>query len=257
MQHNTFSGLFIGQHVITLDTVPSTNDYLKERLAKSAPFPEGTVIMAVEQFAGKGQRGAVWESRPGENLTFSLFLTPSFLEPRDQFALTIMVSLGIVDFLEFMAGTHRVSIKWPNDIYMNGRKLGGILIENQMQGKRWKHAIVGIGLNVNQQEFPTPIVDRAISLSLLTGQCYEPAFLLPALCASIEKRYVALKKGGRDAQMQAYLQRLYRFGEDAPYLVDGSRMFGKICGVSPEGRLLVDFGSRIADFGIREITFLP
>lgn len=257
MQHNTFFGGFIGQNLITLATTPSTNDYLKKELAKSTPVPEGTVIMAVEQSAGKGQKGAVWVSERGMNLTCSILLKPTFLNPVDQFSLTVMVSLAIVDFLAPWTKGHEVSVKWPNDIYVGNRKIGGILIENVMQGRHWKYAILGIGLNINQTVFPNPFRHRATSLRLLTGDVPGPAELLPALCASIEKYYEALRRGEKEQQAHHYKQLLYRLDEEAAYLVDGVQVWGKIRGVGPQGRLLVDFGGHLTDFGIRDIVFLP
>lgn len=255
MQHNSFSGGFIGQNLVTLAATSSTNDYLRRELAKSKPVPEGTVIMAVEQFAGKGQQGAVWESEPGQNLTCSILLTPTFLDPTDQFSLTVMVSLAIVDFLTPHIGSHQVAIKWPNDIYVDGRKIGGILIENVVQGRQWKSAIIGIGLNIRQTRFPAQFRDRATSLKMLTGDVSDPVAYLPGLCAEIEKQYVALREGQHEQQAQRYRQLMYQIDEEATYLVDGVPVRGKILGVGPHGRLLVDFGGHIADFGIREIAF--
>src|SRR5690606_25093723 len=126
--------------------------YLKNELSKSTPLHEGTVIMAVDQYAGKGQQGTVWQSEPGKNLTFSLLLTPFFLSPKHQFRLTVAVSVALVRALATLLG-ERVAIKWPNDLYVGDRKIGGMLIENILQGPRWKSAIIGIGLNVNQTVF--------------------------------------------------------------------------------------------------------
>src|SRR5690606_4492328 len=105
---------------------------------------EGTVIMAVDQYAGKGQKGTSWQSEPGKNLTFSLLLTPAFLDPKNQFSLTVAMSLAVARWLESLLRA-AVTIKWPNDIYVSDRKIGGILIENILKGNIWKSAIVGIG----------------------------------------------------------------------------------------------------------------
>src|SRR3546814_4243945 len=103
--------------------MPATNDDLKEALSKSTPHPEGTVIMAVDQYGGRGQKGTVWQSEPGKNLTFSLLLTPTFIDPKQQFVLTAAISLAMARWLEALTRVD-VTIKWPNDIYIGDRKIG-------------------------------------------------------------------------------------------------------------------------------------
>src|SRR5690606_30129759 len=114
LQSNTILGLFVGQNVITLPVVDSTNEYLKKELSKSTPFTEGTVIMAVHQAAGRGQKGSVWHSEDGKNLTFSILLTPSFLKPAHQFRLTVAISLAVAKWLTTLLQLP-IRIKWPND----------------------------------------------------------------------------------------------------------------------------------------------
>lgn len=255
MQNNTFSGGFVGRNLIRLDSVPSTNDYLKERLSKSTPFPEGTVIMAVHQTAGKGQQGATWESEPGKNLTFSLLLNPVSTAPSHQFALTVVVSLALVEFLEKLLPGQQVQIKWPNDIYVGGRKIAGILIENSISGRRWKHAVIGIGLNVNQINFPAAFRKRVTSLQLLTGQEYHLDELLAGLCAAIETNYEGMELSATPWLLGQYVKKLYRYNEPATYLIDGVPVPGKIAGVTLQGRLQLDFNGHIVDFGIKEVEF--
>ena len=125
MQNNIFSGLFVGQNLISIKEVDSTNTFLKNLVANSKPVPEGTVIMAESQYAGRGQQQNGWHSEPGKNLTFSLLLNPAFLAVTDQFDLTRVVSLGVYDALEPILGNN-LKIKWPNDIYYGDKKLGGI-----------------------------------------------------------------------------------------------------------------------------------
>src|SRR5690606_16121061 len=168
-QSNTFSSFFSGQNLITLKRVSSTNDYLKQELSKSTPFNEGTVIMAEEQTAGKGQKGSKWISDPGKNLTFSLLLKPTFLSPVHQFDLNIAVCVSIFETLFPLMG-NQVKMKWPNDIFVNDKKLGGILIENILQGNSWKESIIGIGINVNQEDFGD--LENACSIKQLLHREY-------------------------------------------------------------------------------------
>jgi BirA family biotin operon repressor/biotin-[acetyl-CoA-carboxylase] ligase len=153
LQNNIFSSLFIGQNFFTLKEVDSTNNFLKELLSNSTPLVEGTVIMAENQYAGRGQQHKSWHTEPGKNLTFSILLMPVFLPVEDQFDLTRVVSLGVFDALWPITG-NKLKIKWPNDLYYGDNKLGGILIENIIQSGKIKASVIGIGLNINQESFP-------------------------------------------------------------------------------------------------------
>lgn len=255
LQSNTFSGLFEGQNVITLQRIPSTNEYLKNKLSKSTPLREGTVIMAVDQYAGRGQKGTVWQSEPGKNLTFSLLLMPSFLDPKHQFHLTVAISIAIAQWLESLLHRH-VKIKWPNDIYVGDRKIGGVLIENILKGSVWKSAAIGIGINVNQVAFPDTIDERITSIKQILHRDCDPAELLTDLCQYIERAYTELKKGANNTLLTRYKQYLYRLGELHPFLVDGVRVNGVLSGVTESGRLQVDFNGHTVDFDIKEIAFV-
>ena len=153
MQNNIISGLFVGQNFVTLKEVDSTNNFLKNLASNSKPVIEGTVIMAENQYAGRGQQQNGWFAQPGKNLTFSILFKPHFLAVADQFDLVRAVSLGVFDTFEPLLGAG-LKIKWPNDIYHGDQKLGGMLIENMIQGGQIKNSIVVIGLNINQQNFP-------------------------------------------------------------------------------------------------------
>jgi BirA family biotin operon repressor/biotin-[acetyl-CoA-carboxylase] ligase len=122
LQNNIFSGLFVGQNFLVLKEVDSTNNFLKELLSNSKPLMEGTVIMAENQYAGRGQHQNGWHAEPGKNLTFSLLLKPHFLPVIEQFDLIRAVSLGVFDALQPILGD-KLKIKWPNDIYYADFKL--------------------------------------------------------------------------------------------------------------------------------------
>lgn len=211
--------------------------------------------MAVDQHDGRGQKGTVWQSEPGKNLTFSLLLTPTFLDPKQQFALTVSISLAIAQWVESLTQT-TATIKWPNDIYIGDRKIGGILIENVLKGKTWKFAVVGIGINVNQTEFPPAIQKQTISVKQILHRDCQVSELLPDLCKYIEQEYIALKSGSLEALYASYTQRLYRLGELRPYLIDGINVEGVTRGVTETGRLQIDFNGYLTDFDIKEIAFV-
>ncbi len=255
MQSNTILGLFVGQNVITLPSVDSTNEYLKAELSKSTPVVEGTVIMAVEQVAGRGQKGATWHSEAGKNLTFSVLFNPVFLHPSNQFRLTVAISLALAHWLESVL-QYPVSIKWPNDSYVDGRKIAGILVENMLKGQTWKSAIVGIGINVNQTDFPVGAARRPCSIKQFLHRDSNIPELLSDLCNYLEQEYLALKNGGHEAQLAQYKQRLYRLGEPHPFLIDGVQVTGMLCGVTETGKLMIDFNGHVAAFDIKEVEFV-
>ena len=254
MQNNTISGLFIGQNLITLKSVDSTNDYLKYQLAKSEPLPEGTVILAEDQFAGRGQFDNKWISQPGKNLTFSILLSPVFLEPIKQFSLNIAVSLGINDTISSFIGCD-CKIKWPNDIYFKDKKIGGVLIENILQGSKWKYAIVGIGINVNQIEFDERITNIT-SLSQILGKEIPLNPLLSALFASINVRYNQLKGNDFENHIQEYKKNLYRYGSLHTYESNGIPFEGMISNIKPEGQIEITVGEEVKTFSLKEVKYL-
>lgn len=253
MQSNTFSSFLNGQKFITLKSISSTNDYLKEELSKSAPFSEGTVIMAEEQFGGRGQSGNKWLSESGKNLTFSILLKPSFLNPIQQFNINIVICVAIYEALYPLLG-EELAIKWPNDIYVGDRKLGGVLIENILQGNEWKESVVGIGINVNQEDFSG--LKNACSIKELLHREYILTDLLYDLCKSIEKRYFQLKNQGIADLQLVYRKALYGLNEVRKFNLEGVSVEGKIIDVADDGQLIVDFNGHSARFNFKEIEFV-
>lgn len=253
MQNNTFSGLFVGQNIIALPRIDSTNNYIKNLLSKSEPLPEGTVIMAEEQYAGRGQFNNQWLSEPGKNLTFSILLFPSFLHPNQQFLLNIAISIAINEVLAKIIGS-ACKIKWPNDIFFNEAKLAGILIENNLSGRNWNHAIVGIGINVNQTEFPS-YIQNVTSLKQITSHTFDLHLLLRDFCTTIEQRYLELKNHRAQHHYSFYLSNLYRYNEHTEFQIHQDYKEGKIVGVDERGSLLINIGGEIHAFAPKEVSF--
>ncbi|QJD97118.1 biotin--[acetyl-CoA-carboxylase] ligase [Mucilaginibacter robiniae] len=254
MQNNIFSGAFVAQNLVTLKEVDSTNTYLKNILANSEPVPEGTVIMAESQYAGRGQQQNKWFAEPGKSLAFSLLLKPAFLPINQQFDLTRIVSLGVHDALQPLTG-NQLKVKWPNDVYVNQRKLGGILIENQVQGSTLKSAIVGVGLNINTSQFPD-WVPNAISLKQILHTDYDLKALLLEICEAIGKWYIKLQAGETSLIRQQYLQALYRFNEEHFYKRNHEVIEGRIVGVTDSGLLEVQQPDGVQRYNLKEIEFL-
>jgi BirA family biotin operon repressor/biotin-[acetyl-CoA-carboxylase] ligase len=254
LQNNIFSGLFVGQNLVTIKEVDSTNTFLKTLLSNSKPLPEGTVIMAESQYAGRGQQQNKWHSEPGKNLTFSILLTPVFLPVSDQFDLNRVVSLGVYDALYPYLGD-KVKIKWPNDIYYNDRKLGGILIETHVQGTHIKDAIIGIGLNINQENFESG-AGNAISLKQILHRDYDLKTILSEICSHIEAYYLNLRAGKFLFVRNTYLSRLYWLNEVKPFRSNDQVFEGVIKNVKENGMLVVENNNGQQEFSLKQIEFL-
>ena len=254
MQNNTFSGLNVGQNLVTLKEVDSTNTFLKNVLANNEPVPEGTVIMAESQVAGRGQQLNKWYSSINESLAFSLLLKPHFLPVPQQFLLTCAISLGIHHALLPLVG-NQLKIKWPNDVYVGNGKLGGILIENQVQGNAIRNSIIGIGLNINQQEFPA-WVPNAVSLRQILHTDYDLKALLLEICSHIEHWYIKLKQGETSQIQAAYLETMYWLNSPGVFKAQDIIFDGVIAGVSPTGQLQVINNGLLKSYNLKEIEFL-
>lgn len=210
--------------------------------------------MAESQYAGRGQQQNRWHSEPGKNLTISLLLKPSFLSISLQFDLTRVVSLGIINALGPFLG-EKLKIKWPNDIYYGDKKLGGILIENTLQGSQIKNSIIGIGLNINQDVFPMEVAS-AVSMKQILHRDYDLEFILSEICKNIEAVYLSLRSGRYDAVRNEYMERLYRLNEEKYYRSGVSIFEGMITGVTCEGLLLVNAEGIEKKYNLKEIEFL-
>ena len=151
---------------IWLPTIDSTNSEAFRRLPE---LSSGTVLAAHEQTAGRGQRGNRWYVKPGDNLTFSIVLKFTGLPVSGSFRLNVLCPLAVSRYLR-AAGIKAV-VKWPNDVYVGRRKICGILVENTLEGASVAASVAGIGINVNQTDFPE--VSGATSMSLLTGLHYD------------------------------------------------------------------------------------
>lgn len=251
--------LFIGQNAIYVKSLASTNSYASD-LLRQIELSEGSIIYTFEQEKGRGQRGNSWESEPNKNVTLSLVLHPGFLPPVHQFFLTKITSLAVADlmaeFLHATAFAHQVHIKWPNDIYVNDRKIAGILIENYLRDTTIQHAVVGVGINVNQETFHT--APQAVSLFSLTHQTIDLMQCIERFCELFEGRFLQLQSKKWQKLDADYLQYLYRLNEWNTYRTNENQQFeGNIRGVSKIGKLQVEvISGEIKEFDLKEIVFV-
>ncbi|WP_317127639.1 biotin--[acetyl-CoA-carboxylase] ligase [Hymenobacter rigui] len=245
--------LFTGQQLVWLPECPSTNTEA-QLLAVQNRATDGCCVITDKQTAGRGQRGNQWEAAAGENLTMSVVWKPAFLPAADQFLLSQAVALAVHDWLAALLGPDpQLRVKWPNDLFFGSQKLGGILIENTLSGAKIQHSIVGIGININQQQFAVP---TATSLVTITGRVYSVSTLAARLLESLERRYLQLRGGRIGALRTEYLRVLYRFQEEHDYEADGQRLRGQIVGVDEAGRLALATTSGLRYFDLKEIKYL-
>lgn len=196
--------MIIGSSIMRHDSLPSTNT-LANRMVKEGDPPEGTVIVAGYQTAGKGQGSKIWESERDKNLLMSVILYPDKIAPENQILITMFVSLAICDFMDTVF--QGVRIKKPNDIYFGKDKMAGILIENEIIDGMIKSCVIGIGLNVNQTVFG-PEIPNAVSLKLVTGTEHNIESCLQRLLSALDSRYFDLLYGDHGALEREYFERL-------------------------------------------------
>ena len=225
----------IGSRIIKIDKIDSTNRYLVDLLNDQA-LEEGTVVVAQNQFAGKGQGDHRWESEPGKNLTFSFVIWPRFLDISKQFMLNKIISLAIKDFIAEELDAKRVSIKWMNDVYVDNNKIAGMLINNAIPGYTFKHAVIGIGANINQEVFRSD-APNPVSLKALTGKEYNLEKSLKKLFYYLNNRYLQLKEFQFETIDSHYVSSLYKYNSFHPYIYQNKKITAKITGVDAYGRL--------------------
>ena len=183
-------------NIIWLETAESTNKTLREGLET---YDNLSVVAAREQTAGRGQGTHTWYSTKGKNLTFSILYNPEMLLTQDMILITCATTIGIRDYLLEKGVTAR--IKWPNDIWVGDRKICGILIENILDGKRIRHSIIGIGLNLNEKDWPSDL-PNPVSLGNITGKTYDTDTELELLTKIIRRRFALIDSSDGRLKLQ-------------------------------------------------------
>lgn len=255
MQNNTFFGISQPSSLIVLDNVSSTNDYFKDLLTNFKPQLPFTAIMARNQTHGKGQRGNTWLSKPNETLTVSYLFCPKNIPPRDQFILTIISSLAVYETLKPFVNEH-LAIKWPNDIMIKNKKVGGILIENKISTNAIKHSIIGIGINTYTTEFSNEIAHKSTSLKL---ENFDFNLTIIELARRIQKQLlyykIQLEQEGTENLWKMYNSKLFRKDQLAKFTIENKEIQGTIKGVDYDGRLLVSIDNTINKYDLKDITY--
>ena len=234
--------------IIKLDATDSTNDYLRQMILDTT-LTTPTVVWSMFQKKGKGQRGNVWTSPRGKTLMFSLYI-PNLSRSADQlFSIHKIVSVCLADWLLSLQ-IPDISVKWPNDILSGDKKLAGILVESSVQKSTTKSIIIGMGINVNQIQFPQ--LPNATSMRLRTAKSYD---LNTLLLSFLPKLLEGLTHPGKDWDT-AYHQSLYGLNQNRRFISGKYEFYGIIRSVTPDGKLVLETETGDQMFEVKELQFV-
>jgi BirA family biotin operon repressor/biotin-[acetyl-CoA-carboxylase] ligase len=236
---------------IELLTVDSTNNYAMAQV-QSDEVQHGTAWFAHSQTAGKGQRGRRWHAQPGQNITMSAALHINGLAVSEQFYLSAAIALAAHDLFSRYAISESC-VKWPNDIYWNDRKAGGILIENIIRGNNWQWAVAGTGININQTAFGDN-AGRAVSLKQVTGKTFDVIELAKELRGYEIERYNELLDD-KGSILREYNQVLYKKDKPVRLRKENIVFEAVIKEALPDGRLRVE-GAAWEFFNFGEVEWV-
>ena len=260
-----------------LGAVDSTNRLLHDRAQAAAragaPLTEGTSLRADFQTAGRGRHDRTWEGRPGDNLYVSYLLSPAGLPAARLFTLSQALALAVRDAVDELAPGREALVKWPNDVFLDGGKVAGLLVEAGLAGARVLYVVAGVGLNVNQRDFPG--APQATSLRVGLPRDLDVGAVWDALTRRLQVAHAALAEqvGAGDTYPTArrYHEHLLGFGEWARYTRrdgrggrDGGRdgdgggatFAARLQGVDADGRLVLEHGGRERRYSMDEVRYL-
>ena len=243
---------YLGKNLIFLKSIDSSNSYAKELLTNSKP-KNGTVILAEEQTAGRGQAGNSWQSNAGENLTCSIIINTSWMPANEQFSLNMAVSLAVLRTIKFfLKDEAEVSVKWPNDVLVDKQKICGILIENTIYGNNLLNSIIGIGLNVNQKDFGEYV--QATSIRKITQKTVDLLVVLKKLLIEME-HYLSLIQN-KALLKDNYLRNLFLLNQESRFTYDEREVSGIIRNINDAGQLIIEIDGNICVVNMKEIRFI-
>ncbi|MBN2614419.1 MAG: biotin--[acetyl-CoA-carboxylase] ligase [Bacteroidales bacterium] len=237
------------------DSLSSTNDSAVELVMKGQA-KEGLVLVTSEQTKGKGHGSNRWESARGKNLTLSVILEPRFLEASDQFFLTKIVSLALQETLQKYLPEHTIRIKWPNDLYCGDKKMAGVLIQNFLKGAMIEYTVIGVGLNVNQEEFVSD-APNPVSMKQCTHQDIDLTELRDEWLQILGFYYHELQtEEGRNVISSQYMNHLYRYRTVTKYQDSNGIFWGEIVDINSFGQLIIqDESGNRRTYDFKEVAF--
>ncbi|MDD7643683.1 MAG: biotin--[acetyl-CoA-carboxylase] ligase [bacterium] len=240
---------WIGTQVECFDVIGSTNTTAMQMAEEGAPH--GTLVVADRQDSGKGRRGRSWEMPAGVAIAMSIVIKPEELQPQNAPMLTLVSALAVVRGIEQQTGI-RTEIKWPNDIVIGGKKVCGMLTEMSTQIDYINHIVVGIGINVHNEQFPEELSDRATSLYLESGTHVNRAALVEAVCESFEYYYdIFMRTQDLSGLQEEYNSKMVNMGRQVRILDPKGEYEGIALGITEHGELLTETpeGVRRVDSG--------
>ncbi len=246
--------VFTGKVLIRLREVDSTNTWIRDN-REGIPADHGLVVIADHQTGGRGRQQKKWVSAPGLNLTFSVRYLPRSLMPADLVSYNMAVALAVHDTVSDLLPAEKVEVKWPNDIYLNGKKVAGILIESGLRDNRIDQLVTGIGLNVNQTDFPG--LPDAVSMQQVAGSSFVPEEVLETLLVALEQAYLLVESGrNRTGILNRYNEHLYRRGELQEFLAGERTVRAYIDGVDANGHLVLRERGEKKSFAMGELVWI-
>ena len=246
----------IGREILLYETVDSTNTLASE-LAGEGGATEGTVVVADSQVRGRGRFGRSWVSPPGVNVYMSIVLRPE-MEPKDATLITIMAAVACTIALRRVTELH-ITIKWPNDLMVSGKKLGGILTETRVASKRIEYAVTGIGINVNMDldVLPDAVKEVATSIKIETGRLFLRAEIIQEVLNEINDWYNILKEKRHSEITSQWKQLTSTLGRNVEIIVGSETLKGLAESITDEGMLVLRLplgASRVIQYG--DLTLL-
>lgn len=240
--------------LVALEEVESTNTYLMD-LLKQTNVEEGTIISAGFQTAGRGMGKNIWSSERGKNATFSIVLYPDFLKIEDQFLITQAISIGVLNWIRSALPQKQITIKWPNDILVEKKKICGILAQSSIQGSKLQFVVAGIGMNVNQNDFGE-LNSTATSVYNESSRNYSTDQVIREIRKEIFEQYELLINKKHHLIQEKYLKELYLLNEKHDFNCEGECFKGMILGVNHFGQLQIEdsFG-KIRTFNTKEVAY--
>ncbi|PWE01163.1 biotin--[acetyl-CoA-carboxylase] ligase [Marinilabilia rubra] len=243
----------ITPEIIQPDKTESTSTFLKE-LLKQRFLPECSVVITNNQTAGRGQPGNKWESAPNKNLTFSMVFYPDQIHASHQFIISQTVSVAIAKAIEKYISP--ISIKWPNDIYLGNKKMGGILIENSLSGSTIDQSIIGIGLNINQEQF-SEYLPNPTSVKLNSGKELPLSRVFREILEAIIEHYDLMLSENSMNITRDYFSHLYRKNEMGRYRDTKGEFKAEIKDIDKAGYLFLKReNGEISRYAFKEVEFI-
>ncbi len=241
-----------GNKIYTFQTIDSTNNCAKA--VANVGAAEGIVVIAEEQTAGRGRLGRSWQANPGENLTFSLLLRPQ-VPPDTINLLPLYVAVAVAQAIERTTNL-KVECKWPNDLLINKKKVAGILIEGSMQQNTVEYIVIGLGINVNQTQFPKELLQKATSLRLESHQEIDRVKLFKEIILSLEASYKPSVATRFQSVVPFWLDHATMINKPIVVSEQGNVITGIVKGLSKEGGLILQTNETEKTLFAGDVTIL-